>query len=89
MNHQDSGTIIITFVLLLPWRERGSIGRRDMARARRNAKQESKTQLPKSTPLPDGFLRSLSEIDIPQDLNQAGRRAVPGRLSFSHRGRTM
>ena len=34
---------IITFLLLLPWLGALRIGRRDMARTHRNARQESKT----------------------------------------------
>ena len=48
MNHQDSGTIIVTFLLLLPWLGRCGIGRRGMARTHGSARQEAQ-QLLKST----------------------------------------
>ena len=50
MNHQDSGTIIITFVLLLPWLGRTAVSaaatwREHMAAQGRKAKQNVRNQL--------------------------------------------
>ena len=59
MNHQDTGTIIITFLLLLPWLGRAAVSAiAHVAGTHRNARQESKTQLLKPICLADGFLRT-------------------------------